>query len=127
MPGATAKAGFIDPLSRSNNADGSILCRLRWVGKGMSASLSLLAVCSNTASSRRLASTPFPAHRKAISLQTEPVGVLARGVRGRRMLGDDQPAEFYCGRRRLCRVDDASSCVCAGCGEEAEYRFDSCG
>src|SRR5947208_76805 len=44
MLGATAKAGFIDPLSRSDNADGSILCRLRWAGKGMCASLSLLAV-----------------------------------------------------------------------------------
>src|SRR4029078_13713034 len=34
----------IDPSSRRDNADASILCRLRWAGKGMSASFSLLAV-----------------------------------------------------------------------------------
>src|SRR2546423_3718373 len=59
MLGATAKAGFIDPLSRSDNADGSILCRLRWAAKGMSASLSLLVVVFKTLL-RRDASHPRP-------------------------------------------------------------------
>ena len=41
---AAARAGFINPSSRRANADGPFPGRLRWAGKGMSASLPLLAV-----------------------------------------------------------------------------------
>ena len=37
---ATASTGSVDPSSGSANADGSILCRLRWAGNGPPTSLS---------------------------------------------------------------------------------------
>ena len=63
MQEASARAGSVDPLSRCAAADEPIPDRLRWAGKGTSAALPLLDVSSNTFSSRRLASVPFPAHR----------------------------------------------------------------
>jgi hypothetical protein len=40
--GAPAKAEYVDPLSRGNDADEAILCRLRWAGFDSPASLSPL-------------------------------------------------------------------------------------
>src|SRR5690349_17564344 len=63
----------IDPLSRRDNADGSILGCLRWVGKGMSASFSLLAVVFQILL-RRSASHPRPFRPivRPFGFQTKP-------------------------------------------------------
>ena len=44
MQEASARTGSVDPSSRCAAADEAIPSRLRWAGKGLSASLPLLAV-----------------------------------------------------------------------------------
>jgi hypothetical protein len=62
-----------DPLSRGDNADGSIPCRLRWAGNGMPAALSLLAVVFQTLLRySALRPRPFRPIVRPLGFQTEP-------------------------------------------------------